>query len=268
MTTVQIPEGFTSVIGMGGVLAVYPVRKAKRWGGVIGTVVFLLSGILLFVYALVNAYNRWERFGQAVIMKSLMPPLIISIVLIIIGLLVAWNAFNNWKKTAVVYRDGLAYRDRKGVQTWRWNEIESLTSQVIKHYTSGIYTGTTRIYTLLRDDGDKLVFDDAFENVEALAGYVRENVFPLLYQVNADLYNSGQQCVFGPVKISKASGIQIKKKSYAWNQVGEVRIQKGVLSVKKKDGKWFSGASIPASNIPNLEVLLSILNQVVGVQSG
>jgi hypothetical protein len=268
MTSLQIPEAFTSVIRMGGAVAVYPIRKAKRWGGVIGTVLFVGGGVLLFVYTIVNAYLRWEKFGQAVIINSLMPPLIISIVLMIIGVFVAWTAFNNWKKAAVVYRDGLAYRDRKGVQTWRWDEVESFTSQVTKHYTSGIYTGSSHIYTLLKNDGGKLVFDDAIEDVEALAGKVREKVFPLLYQINADLYNNGQQCVFGPVKISKGFGIQIKKKTYAWDQVGEVRIQKGVLSVKKKDGKWFSGASVPAASIPNLEVLLSIINQVVGVQSG
>ncbi len=41
-----------------------------------------------------------------------------------------------------------------------------------------------------------------------------------------------------------------------------------VLSVKKRGGGWFSGATALASTIPNLHVLLSIINQIVGVKAG
>jgi hypothetical protein len=40
------------------------------------------------------------------------------------------------------------------------------------------------------------------------------------------------------------------------------------LRVSKKERDRFSGASAPASNIPNLNVLLNIIHQVVGLQTG
>jgi len=104
--------------------------------------------------------------------------------------------------------------------------------------------------------------------VEELAATIRKNIFPLLYDKYAQAYNGGQTCTFGPVKISKAEGIQIGKKIYPWAEVEQVAIKKGILSVKKKDGGWFSGAKATASSIPNLEVLLAIIDQVAGLHTG
>jgi hypothetical protein len=50
--------------------------------------------------------------------------------------------------------------------------------------------------------------------------------------------------------------------------VKEVSIHQGILKVSRKDGGWFSGASAAASVIPNLRVLLSIIDQVTGVKAG
>ena len=198
---------------------------------------------------------------------SLIGPWILAAVLLGIALLLAWNAYTNWKKAAVIYQNGLAYRDRKGLRTWRWEDFNSMTSAVTKHYTNGIYTSTTHIYTLVKQDGEKFVVNDTIANVEALATDIRKHIFPLLYEQVAQAYNEGRNCLFGPVKLSKADGIQVGKKVYPWDQVEQVAIQKGVLSVKKKGGGWFSGASATASSIPNLEVMLSIIDQVVGLKT-
>jgi hypothetical protein len=72
---------------------------------------------------------------------------------------------------------------------------------------------------------------------------------------------------FGPVAISK-SGIVIGRKTYPWSEVQQVSIHQGYVKVSKKGGGWFSGASAAASTIPNLRVLLSIINQVVGLKAG
>jgi hypothetical protein len=49
--------------------------------------------------------------------------------------------------------------------------------------------------------------------------------------------------------------------------VKEVSIHQGILKVSRKDGGWFSGASAAASVIPNLRVLLAIIQQLVGLKA-
>ena len=111
------------------------------------------------------------------------------------------------------------------------------------------------------------MLNDSLVKVEELAALIEEGTFPLLYEKAAQQYNTGQTLTFGPVVISKG-GILVGKKTYPWQEVKEVSIQQGILKVSKKDGGWFSGASAMASTIPNLRVLLSIIDQVVGIKAG
>ena len=96
---------------------------------------------------------------------------------------------------------------------------------------------------------------------------IQDAILPGLYEQAAQQYNAGQRLVFGPVAIG-SDGIQIGKKTYAWDEVRQVSIQRGILKVSKKEGGWFSGASARASAIPNLNVLLNIIHRVVGLQIG
>jgi len=263
----QIPDAFSEVYGLGAPDAIYPVKKSSRWGLLI--VMFLLfvgtGGALL--WSAYNAYVRYLKFGPAIVITSLTGPWILAGVLFFVGLIIAWHVYSNWKKAAVVYQNGVAYRDRKGLRAWRWDEIGSLTSAVTKNYTNGIYTGTTHFYTLVKRDGEKFVLNDTIADVEDLAAKIRQNIFPLLYDIYAQAYNEGKNCTFGPVKLNKAAGIQVGKKVYSWEDIEQVAIKKGTLSVKKKDGGWFSGASATAAKIPNLEVMLAIIDQVKGLET-
>ena len=265
MNTLEIPKAFLEVYGLGTPLALYPAKKGSRWGAlVVMLLLFAGSGVAL-IWGAYNAYARSMKFGPAIAVSSLTGPWILAGVLLAVGVIVAWRTFHNWKKAAVIYKNGLAYCDRKGMRAWRWDEFGSLTSAVTKHYTNGIYTGTTHVYTLTKRDGDKFVLNDTIAKVEDLAAEIRKNIFPLLYDIYAQAYNEGRTCVFGPVKLNKSSGIQVGKKTYNWEEVEQVAIQKGTLSVKKKGGRWFSGASATAASIPNLEVMLTIVDQVKGL---
>ncbi|MFN2150425.1 MAG: DUF6585 family protein, partial [Anaerolineales bacterium] len=226
MTSLQIPGAFSDVFGLGTPLAVYPAKKGSRWGMfVIMLLLFAGSGVAL-LWGAYNAYTRYLKFGPAIVMSSLTFPWIVAGVLFLIALGLARSVYNNWKIAAVIYQNGLAYRDRKGIRAWRWDEFGSLTSAVTKHYTNGIYTGTTHVYTLGNRNGESFKLTDTITDVENLVGEIRKNIFPLLYDLYAQAYNQGQTLTFGPVKLSKDGGIQIGKKVYPWNEIEQVGIQK------------------------------------------
>lgn len=267
MVQQELTTVFSGVFGIGTVQQIYPVKKSNRWGNVIAGIIFLVIAIIVFVIGLWNAYEQWAKYGSAIILKNLVPPIIISGILMLIVLLVFWSAYRNWKKGVAIYQNGMAYSDRKGIQVWRWDEFLSITSAVTKHYTNGIYTGTTHVYTLIKNDNSKVVLNDSIRKVEDAVMAIRSNIYPLLYKKAADTYNSGLPVVFGPVSLSKTNGISIGKKNYPWTEVSQVSIHQGVLRIAKLNGGWFSGASAMASTIPNIEVMLSIVDQVVGVKT-
>jgi cbb3-type cytochrome oxidase subunit 3 len=267
MEQVQIPEAFQSVFNMGMARRYFTVKKASRIGSLIGSVVLLGGSMVLFLYGAWEAYQAYRRHGPAMIDDKLTGPAVFAFLLFLLGLLAIWSAYANWNKGAVAYEKGFAYRDRKGIQAWRWEDLVSQTAAVTRHYTNGIYTGTTHVYTLFNREGKRLVLNDSLAKVEELAALIEAGTFPLLYEKAAQQYNTGQTLTFGPVVISKG-GILVGRKTYPWQEVKEVSIQQGVLKVSKKDGGWFSGASAMASTIPNLRVLLSIIDQVVGIKAG
>ena len=263
----EVPSQFSSVIGMGTVQAIYQARKVNKW---IGLVIGLLSLAGFGLMLLITAYSTYEqvaKYGAAVLVKTATPLMVISCILFIIAVVALWSAFINWNKALVFYQHGFAYNDRKGVQTWRWEDVLNFKAAVTRHYTNGIYTGTTHVYSIEGRDGQKFVMGDVINKIEEAADRIRSGIFPGLYSRYAQVYNSGQLLHFGPVTLSKVNGIQIGKKVYPWDQVAQVSIRQGYVQVGKQGGGWFSGASAAAATIPNLEVFLSIINQVVGVKA-
>ncbi len=267
MDNPEIPETFQSVIGLGASRGYFPAKRSSLWISLILFILLLAGAFLVAIFGIYETYIAVQQHGPAMIDDKLLGPLGIAFILFAIALVLGWNVFSNWKKGVMVYDKGFAYNDRKGIQMWRWEDVVSMISAITRHYTNGIYTGTTHVYTLYDRQNKRLVLADSIGKIEDLAKNIDENIFPLLYGHASDQYNTGQSLVFGPVAISKM-GIVIGKKTYPWNEVKEVSIQKGILKVSKKDGGWFSGATASASVIPNLRVLLTIIHQVVGLKTG
>ena len=267
MINPQIPETFLSVISLGASRSYFPAKRSSLLGSLIFSILFLVGALLVFLFGIYDTYEAVQQHGTAMIDDKLPVPMGIAFILFAIALLLGWNTFANWRKGVVVYERGFAYNDRKGVQVWRWDDVISMTSAITRHYTNGIYTGTTHVYTLFNRQKKRLVLSDSIGKVEELAKNIDENIFPLLYSLASDQYNTGQTVLFGPVAISKM-GIVIGKKTYPWTELKEASIQKGTLKVSKKDGGWFSGATASAAVIPNLRVLLTIIHQVVGLKTG
>jgi hypothetical protein len=267
-TQIETPKQFANLTGLGNLIELLKSNASKVFLTIIAVVLFLTFGGSIG-YALYQGFDMYiHNYYGPIIMKTISPMLITAAITFLLASFVLWRLYANSKKALAVYENGFAYSDRKGVKTWKWDQINRVTANVVRHYTNGIYTGTTHTYTLFNLAGEKLVINDAFKNVENFFTHVQNNSLQLRYQRLADLYNQGKQLSFGPVVISKQNGLQIGKKSFPWDQVDRVSIDKGVLSVKKKDGGWFSGATATSGSIPNLHVLLSIINQVVGLNTG
>ena len=263
----QVPEQFESVYGLGTPLGVYSVGAANRWVSAIFGVILVGGAGLAAIYGMFDMYVQVAQYGSVMLSKTIVPPLIIAALMLLFGLLTAFNAYLNWNKSVVVYEKGLAYSDNKGIQSWGWHEVEWYYVAITKHYYNGIYTGTTYLYTLQKVDGSRLKLDNKFKQIEALGRFVGQKVAPYQYDRLLQKLRNGETVQLGPIAINKDS-IAMRKKTYSWDEVEQVGIQKGYVSIKKRDGRWFSGASAPVAAIPNLDAFFGIVNQIVKVKTG
>jgi len=193
-------------------------------------------------------------------------PAIGALVLFFFGLIAGGSVLVNWNKGLTLYESGFAVRDRKGIHPWRWEEVAALTAAVTRRYILGIYTGTTRFYTLYGQQNTWLVLKDEYARMEDLAKAIEENTFPILYSRAADQYNAGQTLVFGPVAVNKME-IRLGRKIYPWTEIEGVSLQRGSLKIAPKGGSGHSVASVEVASIPNVSVLLAVIDQMVEVKT-
>ena len=268
MKTVAFPKAFAAMgSGLGAPKGYFPVKQANRLGSLAAFLLLLGCSVLVFLDGLSLTTLAYQKHGPVMIEDSLTVPGIIALVLFLAGLAAGWWAYANWSKGVAVYERGLVVHDRKGLQFWRWEEIVSLTAAVTRPYLRGNSTGMTHVYRLTNRQNQRLVLNDGFSRVEELALIIQAAITPILYDRAAQQYNAGQLLVFGPVTISQG-GIQIGKKTVPWAEVQQVSVQQGILKVSQKEADWFSGARVSTAVIPNLQVLLNIIHQVVGVKTG
>ncbi len=260
------PPVFDGVRGYGAPLAVYK-GKTNAWFW-IGAGLFGLGGLGALLSAGLVVWNKYGIYHYSIIVREVAIWGAVALASFGLALAILWGYFRNRKLALAVYEKGFAHASTKGVKSWAWEDVETITAAVTRHYTNGVYTGTTHLYTLVSRGSEKIVLTDTLQQVEAAYNELENRSFALRYQRAADRYNSGQAVQFGAVTISKDGGLQIGKKTYAWNEIEEVKMDKGLLSVKKKDGGWFSGAGTTAAATPNLLVLLNILDQTIGLKSG
>jgi hypothetical protein len=264
---VQLPEAFSSVTGLGAPVDYYPASKTIRLVAPIMAAALIIASAIACGWGVDAGYGGYMRYGLASVYNLVSVPVIFTAGLFIGGILTAGYALANRSRCVVAYEKGLVYQDRQGLQPVRWEEIGEFYLSITRHFSYGIPTGTSFRYTVKKPGGGKLVFDNCIENVQLLGGLIGRNILPIQYKLAADVYNSGQTASFGPVAVNRA-GLTVSKKTYPWNEIEQVSVHDGVFKVSKKGGGWFSGASTPVASIPNLEAMLSIIDQVVGVKVG
>ncbi|MEN8240396.1 MAG: DUF6585 family protein [Chloroflexota bacterium] len=265
---IKLPDQFSTITKLGKPIEIFQAKSYLILQIILAFLFLVISGGL-FVYSTYLGFDLWNKqYYPPIIIKTLLPWFLGLIAAVVITVLIGWQIYSSRKKAAVVYKNGFAYSDFRGVKSCPWDQIKSVTAKVVRNYTYGIYIGTAHTYTLINLNDEKLTINDSLSKVERFYDLLQNKSLQSRYQRSADQYNLGKQVNFGPISISKGQGLLIGKKSYPWDGIAEVSIHQGMLSIKKKDGGWFSGATASSSAIPNLHVLLSIIDQIVGIQTG
>jgi uncharacterized protein DUF6585 len=156
-------------------------------------------------------------------------------------------------KAFVLYRDGFAYKSgNENVRVWRWDEVSVITSNVDFQHTRNAYHS----YTLTKKSGESLVLDETLQNVKDLIDPIKRNVFALLLPPLTSSYNSGKAITFGPVTIHRQNGLQLGGKTYRWDDIMDIKIERGRFKITLRDNKRYEERT---SSIPNIEMLCRMI---------
>jgi hypothetical protein len=156
-------------------------------------------------------------------------------------------------KALVLYRDGFAYKSgNENIQIWRWDEVSTIVSNVDFQHTRDAYHS----YTLTKKSEESLVLDETLQNIKDLIDLIKRNIFALLFPPLTSSYNSGKAVSFGPIIIHRQNGLQMGAKTYRWEDIMDIKVERGRFKIALRDNEQYE---VRTSSIPNIEMLCKLI---------
>lgn len=145
----------------------------------------------------------------------------------------------------LVFPEGLSYTRSGKTAVIRWDDVEAVWQAVRKvQYTFTVHTCTLRL-----KDGSRYTFNNALRQVDRLIQTIQQRVTPRILARAREACDAGQTVPFGKLSVSQA-GIYRGSALLPWDQVGSIRVNEGIATVKK-EGSLFKWTSVPVAEIPN-----------------
>jgi hypothetical protein len=231
-----------------------PKRTSRRnfW------ILLLIIGEVILIMGLASPYfeNRDASTGVTI------AGAIVSIVAFL--LLDSWFRYRQVK--VLIFDQGFSQTRDGKTDDVRWNDVNAVWQNVTKHYRNGVYTGTTHVYTIETNDKRRFVWNDVIKEVEKLGEIMQNAVTNIRLPEAFNAYQSGQTVSFGPLAVNSV-GISKGNQTVPWTEIKGVQVEKGFIRVKKQDA-WFNFANVPTSSIPNLFIFLSLVDRIIGINTG
>jgi hypothetical protein len=261
----QTDTPFHSVIGIGAFKVEYRAPKRSRTINLVTGIVFLALGPLLLLLSAWLAYDAYNQRGLRGVDDAIALPLIAAALAFGLGVLILFNAWRNWTLAAALYESGVALNGRGGMRQAAWHDVAAVWQAVTRHYTNGVYTGTTHVYTLQTTAGEKLVFDDRLgKQVEQLGQEIQRGVTNALYPRYWQSLQNGQRLTFGPLALDRDK-LYAGKKELRWDEIKAIKIEKGQIAVRK-DKAWLNWASASVPQIPNFFIFYDLIGRFAKVE--
>lgn len=154
---------------------------------------------------------------------------------------------------------GFAYLDAaEPVRVFRWSDITVLRN-ITDRYVNGAYQNTTYHYTVYGQDGKPYQLYEVGRRdswIGRVGEIIEKEVTRAQLPRAAVAIEGGRRLSFGDLDID-ARGVTGKQGTLFWNQVEQVRVHQGYVTVKKA-GKWLGWSNQPVSRIPNVFVFLAL----------
>lgn len=187
----------------------------------------------------------------------------LSFLLIPAGVYSVWQSRSEQSVAILTFQDGIVYTHGGKTETMRWDEVDKVYMGILNNRQARTIQYT---YHLHNEQGGKLVFnwnDQAMQNMQQLSDTIQREITRRLLPKAATTYNAGGTVTFGSLTLGK-QGLGNGKETIPWDEVQEVKLNSGIVTVRKKD-KWLNWSSVTVAGTPNIYVFLNLVDQIVGI---
>ena len=188
---------------------------------------------------------------------------------VIAGLLLAYAWW--WTKTRVTFHDeGISYKSPFGEKDLRWDEITE-TRYGQQPINAGVHFGllgwliaslassnNKMIRTFELIGPRKITINSNIRDVEEVVRLALAAVNPRLRQDAERVLNSGGTVSFGKISLSPSGVVWKSKEPIPYGALVKCKIDGSMLRIKA-EGKWLDNIAIMAKKVPNVFILLDLI---------
>ncbi|WP_155369818.1 DUF6585 family protein [Catellatospora vulcania] len=165
-----------------------------------------------------------------------------------------------------VFEQGWVRVRRKGVEVYRWDEVQTLYAQVTVQVTNGI-SQTSYRYQLTFADGRKIVLGTLATDMARFGPVLASQVAQAQLPKAMSYFDKDNPVAFGDFTITD-EGVRTRRgKVLAWSEIGGVLLDNGHVSIADRAGKRISPQTL-LGKIPNGYTFLLMMDTVLGKLRG
>ena len=222
----------------------------------------IVTGLFFFPFLVGAAYN----FKQT---RQVDP--VLAFFVGMFGLLFAYAWW--WTKTRVtIHEEGISYKSPFGQKDLRWGEItETRYGQqpmnmavhfgLLGYLVAAMGRGNNQMIRSLELIGpQKIAINSNIRDMEEVVRLVLAAVNPRLRQEAERMLNSGGTISFGKISLSPSGVIWKSKEPIPYSAIVKCKIDGSMLRVKA-EGKWLDSIAITVKKIPNVFILLDLIEE-------
>jgi hypothetical protein len=246
---------------LGRPLGLYEIFCLVFYGGL--AVLFL---VLLIVWRVGEIYTDYGPIPAMIRNR----PWFLAVFAVLLGLvtLIGYRIYQA-RRFVAIHKNGLRLRlGAFKVRSWQWGEFSGISSAAIQEHFLHLPVRTVHQAYLYLKTGETLHLGSAFQDMPGLIDQLKTSLHPRLLTGLQSSYWMGHWSTFGPLAIQRQGGLrlspgkwQVTKReeiTIPWEQVESIDVQGGHLVVGPKGQ---TERRIPISQIPNLEILIDLIQQ-------
>jgi hypothetical protein len=235
MTTNMPPEASA----LGTFIAEYDQKTGVKVLSLIGSLGLAAHGIGFFLCGITSLLATKDPGETAPIFLG-------GLFLALPGVLWFIWAIRGTSNRVLIFDDGFAYIKGNKTHIIRWEEVKAVWYTGVK--TTGIKTVNSS--TIQLKDGRRFSFGKSFANTDQLNIAIQTGIAQHVLPKAEQAYESGERVAFGRLALSK-TGISMEGRTLPWDEVGDVTVEQGVVTIRKRGGLFNKWASIQVRQIPN-----------------
>jgi hypothetical protein len=243
---------------LGPIIAVYRQRPLSwvdlfTWG-LLGVVAVLVP----LGYGYIRRQFAYTHYGPVAAMIWSRPWYLLAIFALFAFIALALYRLRFTRRFIAVHKQGLrlALSDRRSL---RYSEIAGIASSATQYQFLGLSLRTRYFAKLFPNIGKPIRLDDSLQNLPELLTYLKAQMYPRLSTLLRSNFSEGKWLHFGPISIQRQM-IQILNKQYTWSQIEQISVDRGKLIINTNPHSRYT---LPVARIPNIEILLQIIQHEV-----